>query len=76
MTDVLPPLDVRIAQAKVALHELMTGKAVVQVSYDGVSTQFRAALGSDIVRLEQYINKMEAELAGRPRRGAFRVVFG
>jgi hypothetical protein len=74
MADPVPkPIHIRIAEAEIALHELMTGASVARTSFDGVSTEFRQA---DIPRLESYIARLKAEQSGRRTRGAIRVAFG
>jgi hypothetical protein len=68
----LPTIDVRLAEATLALHQLQIGTKIVRISYDGVITEFQAA---DTAKLEAYIAKLEAEKAGRRRRGAVGFVF-
>lgn len=68
----LPSIDVRLAQATLALHQLQLGEEIVRVTYDGVVTEFTPA---NIDKLSAYIAKLEAEKAGRTRRGAVRFTF-
>lgn len=61
-----------LAEARRALHLLMTGRSVVKLVIDGQETTFNAVNRAD---LERYIASLEAALNGQPRRGAVVVVF-
>lgn len=62
----------RLEEARTALHDLMTGKAVVRVSRGGRLVEFRA---HDIAELRRYIAELEAELNHGPRRRPFGVTW-
>ncbi len=56
----------QLTEARDALHALMTGKAVVSVTFNGRTVQYSKA---EISALESYIARLERELAGaKPRR--------
>lgn len=58
-------------EARDAYHKLVTGRSLVSVSVDGVTTQYTQA---DIGNLRAYIENLEAKLGGaRNRRGPARV---
>lgn len=62
----------RLAEAQDALHQILLGKSVVELRADGYLTRYdRAALPA----LRAYIARLQAEIAGRPTRGAVGVVF-
>jgi hypothetical protein len=66
-------LDQRLAEARLALHELVLGKRVVKVMVDGQSVEFTPATRADLVA---YIADLEAAAAGLAPRRAISVVFG
>ncbi|HAK3431451.1 TPA: phage tail protein [Salmonella enterica] len=55
-----------LIEARVALHDLMTGKRVATVQKDGRRVEFTATSVSD---LKKYIAEMEASLKTGGRRG-------
>lgn len=70
----LPSAQDRLAEARVALHALMTGQHVVSVrDADGSSLEYgRASIGA----LRAYIAELQAEVAGlSPAAGPMRPVF-
>lgn len=67
----------KLAEARQAYHEIMTGQAVSRfVDQNGETVQYTRA---NIQQLAAYIAKLEAELAnpgGRPYRGPIRFTYG
>lgn len=59
----------QLQEAKAALHNLMTGKAVVSLQRDGRRVEYTPANKS---QLQSYINQLESELNARSTRRAFR----
>lgn len=59
----------QLQEAKAALHNLMTGKAVVSLQRDGRRVEYTPANKS---QLQSYINQLESELNSRSTRRAFR----
>lgn len=59
----------QLQEAKAALHNLMTGKAVVSLQRDGRRVEYTPASKS---QLQSYINQLESELNARSTRRAFR----
>lgn len=74
MAVVLPTITERLAEAKVALHRLQIGQAVVRVRLsDGSESEFKAA---EINELRGYVGALEREAAGiLGQRGAINVIF-
>lgn len=70
MTD--PLTAQRLAEARTALHKLLTGSLTAKVMVDGQSVEFSQANRAD---LEAYISRLEAEAGGRRSRGAISVYF-
>lgn len=68
-------LQMRLDEAETALHQLITGRATVSLSYQGESATFSTA---DEGRLRAYIADLKAQLGlgVRPRTPARRVIFG
>lgn len=66
-------VQVRLEEARTALHELLAGKAVVEVGYNGGVTKFARA---EVANLRAYIRELEVE-AGERRsaRGSIAVRF-
>ena len=64
-----------LAEAKAALHQLVTSQSPVEVrDSDGSSVRFTPG---NVSRLRTYIAELEAQLAGTPQvRKPFRPVFG
>lgn len=62
----MPTTQTLLEQARAALHDLVTGQAVVEVRNDGILTRYTAANQSD---LERYISRLEqsAQCAGGRR---------
>lgn len=58
-------LEVRLAEAEAALHQLQIGKSTVSVSYDGKSVSYSAARIAD---LQSYILTLRSQLGRGPRR--------
>lgn len=52
-------------QARAAYHKLLTGKAVVSVTVDGVQTSYAQA---DSAKLKAYIESLVAELSPTTKR--------
>lgn len=52
-------LEARLAEADTALHQLMLGKKVVSVDYDGAATTFSKANEG---QLRRYIRSLKREL--------------
>lgn len=65
----------RLAEAEAALHAMEIGQAVVEVEYDGRRTRF-SVYENGRERLEQYIAKLKALIAGRPLRRRLSIGFG
>lgn len=59
----------QLQEAKAALHNLMTGKAVVSLQRDGRRVEYTPA---NKTQLQSYINQLESELNARSTRRAFR----
>ncbi|WP_028303486.1 gpW family head-tail joining protein [Oceanospirillum maris] len=59
----------QLQEAKAALHNLMTGKAVVSLQRDGRKVEYTPA---NKAQLQNYINQLESELNARSVRRAFR----
>ncbi|MEJ1409381.1 MAG: gpW family head-tail joining protein [Candidatus Sedimenticola sp. (ex Thyasira tokunagai)] len=60
----------RLAEAKMALHNLQMGEGVVSVSDNGIMVTYTQA---NIDKLSAYVSRLEAECGdntGRGRRGA------
>lgn len=68
-------LQMRLDEAETALHQLITGRATVSLSYQGESATFSIA---DEGRLRRYIADLKSQLGltVRPRTPARRVIFG
>lgn len=68
----------RLAEAREALHRLITGQAVVSVSVEGETVSYAQA---DRRNLEAYVGRLEAQCGGSvgnvmaARRGPARVVY-
>ena len=68
----------RLTEARQALHDLITGQAVVSVSVEGESISYAQA---DRRNLEGYVAQLEAQCGGSvgnvvmARRGPARIVF-
>jgi len=67
----------RLAQAREALHSLLTGQAVVSVSVEGESVSYAQA---DQGKLQAYVSQLESVCGGTgnqvmPRRRPLRVVY-
>jgi hypothetical protein len=58
--------ETKLAEAKAALHQLMLGKSMVSLQYEGRRVQYTAASRTD---LETYIKKLEAECGGSSSTG-------
>jgi len=56
-----------LAEAQTALHQLMIGRGVVEVTADGYTTKFTKA---DVEQLKAYIATLQAQIDGRPVKGA------
>ena len=54
----------KLAEARAALHALMTGAQEQAVSYEGRSVQFRASASADLDKLRIYIQELEAQCGG------------
>lgn len=65
----------RLAEAETALHAMEIGQAVVEVEYDGRRTRF-SVYENGRERLEQYIAKLQAQIAGRPLRRRLSIGLG
>lgn len=66
-------LQQQLAEARSALHQLLTGQAMVSITRDGKKIDFSPANRHD---LEKYVNSLEGQLgvgAGR-RRAPARVI--
>lgn len=65
----------KLAEAKQARHEILTGKAVTRfIDQNGESVQYQMA---NVGRLESYIAELEALLAPTaPYRGPLRFTYG
>ena len=61
-----------LREAQIARHKLMTGTLVVELEIEGQKTRFNQAKLKD---LEDYIASLEAEMAGKPKRGAIGIIF-
>lgn len=73
MTTDTATLEVRLAEAKAALHDLMVGQQVTVVGYDGHRTEFAPG---DETRLRRYIATLKRQLGQTVRRpGSSPVVF-
>lgn len=59
----------QLQEAKAALHNLMTGKAVVSLQRDGRRVEYTPA---NKTQLQSYISQLESELNARSTRRAFR----
>jgi len=71
----------KLAEARAALHSLLTGTIQVSVTYEGRGVSFRNSSSDDINKLRVYILELEALCGGPnggpcygPRRG-FNVTF-
>jgi hypothetical protein len=62
----------QVSEARLALHRLMTGTAVVELEVDGQRTRFTPARRQD---LEAYLARLEAGAGAIPARGAIAVIF-
>ena len=49
----------QLTEAELALHQLITGRSVVSVSVDGVTTQYTQA---SIESLRSYVSSLKSEL--------------
>ena len=72
MTTTVPPLDDRLADARLKLHRLQTGSLAEEVDTGTYRTRFTRA---DIDKLSAYISRLEAEQRGTPTRGAIGIIF-
>lgn len=59
----------QLQEAQTALHNLMTGKAVVSLQRDGRRVDYTPA---NKAQLQNYINQLESQLNARSARRAFR----
>jgi len=68
-------LEAQLADARAALHRVVTGRAEVSLSYNGESITYSAANEGD---LRQYIRELEAQLGYRTsaRARSRGVIFG
>lgn len=67
-------IEQRLAQAREALHKLLTGASTVQLSYQGESITYSS---TDEGRLRNYIRELESQLGiGSNRTRSRRVIFG
>ena len=57
----------QLAEARKALHKLMTGTAVVSVNKDGMSVTYKSA---DAYKLQAYIDELSGIVEGKGRRRA------
>lgn len=58
-------LETQLLEAREALHNLMTGQAVVRIQRDGKSVEYSQASKKD---LAAYIASLESQLGGAGRR--------
>ncbi|MEO0385054.1 MAG: gpW family head-tail joining protein [Pseudomonadota bacterium] len=61
-----------LAEAKAALHKLLTGSAVVEVRTEAGTMRYNEA---DLEKLESYVSSLERDVAGKPRRRAVGALF-
>lgn len=66
-------LQMRLSEAREALHAVTIGKQVASVEVDGQKIQF--SLDSNITELRAYISRLETQIAGAQSKRALRVVF-
>jgi len=74
MAESLPPLSVRIAEAELALHRLMTGTPMVSVQYGDRQITYRN-YATDIEKLQAYILSMKTEARIIPTRRPMGVIW-
>ena len=68
----LATLNEWLQEARAAYHRLMLGDSVVEIMVDGYQTKYGRA---DAAKLQAYIARLEAQIAGRGSRGAIGISF-
>jgi hypothetical protein len=69
----VPPLNVMLAEAQLALHRLQIGERAQRVTLEsGRTVEFTPA---DIDKLTAYVTQLQMQIAGTYRRGAIGVIF-
>lgn len=66
--------ETKLAEARTALHALLTGQKKVSVRYEGTTVEYRN-FAEDIERLRTYIRELEIETGAKPARKPFGVMW-
>lgn len=59
----LPELELRLAEAKVGLHKILTGKSKIYVAYTAGGMHSASYQQASVPELRKYILEMQAEVA-------------